>query len=83
MVSKNEIGVWFDHGVAQSCNWLVILTDTFNNETYAVYFSEESHAYRKAMNPGNLTRYEGSYDLKGDRQKQLDMYRCHAIKNIK
>lgn len=70
--SKDDIKGWFDRGIAQNKDFMIIVCDTFNYEDYPVYCSFTAfNAQYNAHSGKNMQRIMEVYDLSMDRDKQL------------
>lgn len=78
MTTKETISTWFDVGVKEGYSHLIVMTDTFDYEDYPMFAYNEDHCreiledYKK----GSMQRVMEVYDLRQDRDEQLNEHRC-------
>jgi len=78
--TRDEIGHWFDRGVKEGADYMIIWVDTFDYEDYPEFVHGGAEAARTALSrPANMTRAMECYDLKADKNSQLNKYRCWAV----
>lgn len=78
MTGKEEISKWFDYGVKQGCTHLIVVTDTFDYENFAVYVLPNQNVKEIERNYSNrekMLKIMEVYNLKMDKEKQLNEYR--------
>jgi len=73
-MSKTEIRAWFQQGVSQGANYMVVMCDTFDYTYYPVYYFTTDDV--RSCAPGSMTRLMEIYDLSMDREQQLDEERA-------
>lgn len=76
--SRKDIERWFDDGVNNNKDFMIVVCDTFDHEDYPVYVSGDREAcqsryeyYRKEP----MQRVMEVYDLKCDRRSQISANR--------
>lgn len=79
MTTREEIGQWFDEGVAKGSAYMVIVCDTFDWGDYPVYCSTEQVARQRTLSPGEMQRVMEVYDLSADKVEQLNKRRNWAL----
>lgn len=77
--TKEQIGRWFDEGVAQGASHMVVICDTFSYDDHPVFCNSSAEARSKAGNPGPMQKTMEVYCLAGDKQKQLDQAHCWQL----
>ena len=70
--SKEEIGEWFDRGVGEKMDFMIVVCDTFDYEDYPAYTTKKDFAEEYAHYDGeNMQRIMEVYDLHLPRDPQL------------
>lgn len=67
-----DISGWFDRGVKQGATHMLVVCDTFDYDDYPVFAYNEAEARQHARCPGEMQRVMEVYNLKLDKQTQLD-----------
>lgn len=75
MTTPAEISEWFDRGVRQGASHMLVMVDTFDYEDYPVYVTDVGEARQRYSSPGEMQRCMEVYNLKLDKQAQLDQAR--------
>lgn len=78
----DEIREWFARGVAEGAEYMIVWCDTFDYEDYPDYYPDRA-ATQEALNEGHLRNMQKAmevYDLRADREEQLGMSRCWALR---
>jgi hypothetical protein len=73
MTTKETISDWFDRGVAQEKDFMIIVCDTFDYEDYPVFCLEDD--YNEIYNHydgKNMQRIMESYNLHKDKNEQIN-----------
>ncbi len=77
--TKDDLGRWFDEGVKKKATHMVVVCDTFDGSDYPVYVMPGEDALEVASryrwNDEKMTRVMEVYDLRLDKQAQLDAER--------
>jgi hypothetical protein len=80
MTTKQEIGAWFDRGLAypEKPTHMLVVVDGFDHEDYPVFVkpSENVHDVYNAYNGPNMQRVMEVYNLQGDKEQQLNEFRA-------
>ena len=78
MTTREEIGEWFDRGVADGATHMIVVCDTFSYEDYPVYVSATENVIevRDKYNGPNMQRVMEVYSLKKNKEEQLSRNRC-------
>lgn len=76
--SKQEISDWFDRGMKEKKDYMLVVCDTFDHEDFPVYATKEkySEVYAEYSNGKNMHRIMEVYDLSMERDTQLSKPRC-------
>lgn len=75
--SQEEISEWFDRGLIQRKDFMIIVCDTFSYEDYPIYCSRsEVIAKHKSCNAEKMQTVMEVYDLSMDKKTQLNAFRC-------
>lgn len=77
--TRKMIQDWFDEGIEQKYNWMVIVCDTYDHEDYPEYAKTRSDAEAIVAKPGKMARVMEVYDLTADRGPQLSAQRVWAL----
>lgn len=79
--TREEIGRWFDEGVAKGATHMIVATDTFDWDDYPVYVMPGSEAAKRAeqVRTQPMTKVMEIYDLAMDRQAQLSKRRAFNV----
>ncbi len=77
MTTKQQISEWFDNGVNEDEEFMLIVCDTFDHIDYPSYVSGKAFKDRfEYYNGKNMQRIIEAYNLKMAKQEQLDQDRC-------
>lgn len=79
--TREELDAWFDRGVQNGDKYMVVIVDTFDWEDYPVFCKTEDEARKRMRSPGEMQKVMEVYDLSGDKEEQLSLSRCFALKN--
>lgn len=79
MTTREEISDWFDRGQKDGWDYMVVVCDKWDYSDYPVYCSTKKAAQNKWDNPGEMQRAMECYNLKGNKQAQLNQRRCNAL----
>ena len=81
MTTREEIGEWFDRGVAKGATHMVVACDTFDHEDYPDYVSPGSdvEAAIARIRAQPMTRIMEVYNLKMSKDEQLKAGRCYNL----
>lgn len=80
MTSRNTISQWFDEGVADGYDRMIVICDTYDYEDYCD-FAHDSNLnvllwyYREQ----SMQKIMEVYDLKMDKEQQLNEYRAYHL----
>jgi len=75
MTTKSTIASWFDRGVAEGASHMIVICDTFDYEDYPVFVDTAEEARDRFNNPGEMQRVMEVYNLKMDKEAQLNQNR--------
>lgn len=75
--TKADIRQWFERGVEEGHDYMIVVCDTFDHEDYPAYamkntFPAQERHYRTA----SMQRIMEVYDLHQDMEEQLNEHRC-------
>lgn len=80
MTSKSEISSWFDRGVESGATHMIVVCDTFDYEDYPVFVMPDDNIETKLIQyRGNMQRVMEVYNMKLDKQTQLNEHRAYHI----
>ena len=72
MAKTKELSDWFDAGVAEGHDYMVVVCDTFDHEDYPVYTSKENvHEKHDRCQAADMQRVMEVYDLKQPKEVQM------------
>jgi hypothetical protein len=75
--TRQDIEGWFDRGLNQGSDFMIIVCDTFDYEDYPVYASKADYkAAHSSHNGKNMGRVMEVYDLSMDKDTQMDEHRA-------
>lgn len=79
--TREEIGRWFDEGVAKGATHMIVATDIFDWDDYPVYVMPGSVAAKRAdeVRSQSMTKVMEVYDLSMDRAQQLGAGRVYNV----
>jgi len=72
MTTKEDISHWFEEGKHNKAIFMFVMCDTFDWEDYPSYAYTVAQAHDKNNNVGNMQKIMEIYDLRKDKQKQLN-----------
>ena len=81
MTTRQEIRDWFDQGVAEGKDYLIVVCDTFDYEDYPVYATAEHYpeTIKRYVPASNMQQVMEIYDLNMDQDEQMKERRAwHA-----
>lgn len=79
-VTRQEISGWFDQGVKDGREFMIIVCDTFDYEDYPVYSSRGRLAEEMRNHDGkNMQRIMEVYDLKKPKEAQMNATRAWEV----
>lgn len=82
MTTRETLGGWFDEGVRDGADFMIIATDTFSWEDFPVYVrGSRDLASQRAQELENapMSQVMEVYDLRGDKEAQLATERTWAV----
>jgi hypothetical protein len=79
MTSRAQIEQWFDRGIEQGKRFMVVVCDTFDYEDYPVFTDTDQECTDKVKAPGDMQRVMEVYDLRLDKNTQLNTDRCWSL----
>jgi hypothetical protein len=70
---------WFDRGIEEGARYLIVACDTFSYDDYPVFVKENENFYKKydELDGKNMQKIMEVYDLKMDKETQLNEQRAH------
>jgi hypothetical protein len=78
--TRADISGWFDRGLAEGADFLIVVCDTFDWGDYPVYASaDDVHSRYDGLNGPNMQKVMEVYDLRKDKARQLAEYRAHHL----
>ena len=70
--TKAIIEEWFDRGVREKEEFMIVVCDTYDHDDYPVYTSKKNYAKEYAEHNGeNMQRIMEVYNLKMSKKKQM------------
>lgn len=78
-ITMEDISEWFDEGTKMGATHLIIVCDTFDYEDYPVFVGPDENARERFVryNGPNMQRVMEVYDLRQDKEKQLNEFRSY------
>ncbi len=73
--TKADIRGWFDRGVSQGAEFMIVVCDSFDYDDYPVFCTAENYEEKHAASCTNMQRIMEVYDLSMDRELQLAEHR--------
>lgn len=80
--SRQEISAWFDLGVERGATHMLVLCDTYDWGDYPVFAKSAQEAKNRAANPGDMQRVMEVYNLRKDKEPQLDQFRVYDVDEV-
>lgn len=80
MTTQKQIAAWYDEGVKDGKAYMVVWCDTYDWSDYPACFDNREETQRAINSPSSMQKVMEVYDLNGDREAQLGMYRCWALR---
>lgn len=78
--TRTTLSSWFDRGVAEEREFMIVVCDTFDYVDYPVYAdASDVHDVHDAQANKNMTRIMEVYDLRDDKAEQLAARRVHRL----
>jgi hypothetical protein len=75
--TKEDIKVWFERGLAQKQEFLIVVCDSFDWEDYPVFATKDNFSEKYKSHDGvNMQRIMEVYDLSLDMHTQLNERRA-------
>ncbi len=76
--TREDISTWFDAGEVGGYTHMIIVCDTYDYENYPRYVKshEDPRSVAALYTPRNMERVDEVYDLRKDRDEQLDEVRA-------
>ena len=83
--TKTEISEWFDRGIETGMAYMLVVCDRFDHEDYPVYAENDEQAFKanREHNGPNMQKVMEVYDLRLDKQTQLNEFRAFHLPAIK
>jgi len=79
MTSRLDISDWFDRGVFEGKSHMLVMCDTFDYEDYPVFTDTDEECLNKYKNPGKMQGVMEVYDLKAEKNEQLNQRRVFNL----
>lgn len=82
MTTAAEIGEWFDRGVRQGAEYMIVVCDTFDHEGYPSYVQpgEDFWAKYESYDGGKgMQRIMEVYNLRKSKPEQMGQRRAFAV----
>lgn len=81
MTTREEIGAWFDRGVAQNATHMLVVCDTFDYDDYPAYATGDDNAVERYAYYSNasMQKVMEVYDLRMDKDTQLTSHRVFNL----
>lgn len=76
----HTISTWFDYGVADKAQYMIVWCDDFDYSDYPAYYPDEQSAQTALNHPSSTQRAMECYDLRTDKQEQLNLRRAWALR---
>jgi len=78
ITSKQILDQWFEAGLKMKATHMIVVCDTFDHKDYPVYCIGDQHTKDQfdEHNDINMQRVMEVYDLREDKQKQLEAHRA-------
>ena len=79
MTSRQDIADWFDAGKSRGEMFMIVASDTYDHEDFPVYVRQEQAfwaTFSQYDYPANMLRIMEVYDLRQDREEQLNEHRA-------
>ncbi len=79
--TRQEISTWFDRGVERGATHMIIVCDTYDHDDYPVFaFGDaEALANHEQHNGKNMQRVMEVYDLRADKDEQMQEHRAMRL----
>lgn len=78
--TAENIGGWFDRGVANNEAYMIVWCDTYDYEDYPAYYDSREEAQKALDKPGNMQKAMECYDLSKSKAAQLALARSWALR---
>lgn len=77
--SREDISDWFDRGVAEGADHMIVVCDTYDHEDYPVMTKGDAMFWRshREHDGANMQRIMEVYDLHRDKAEQMEMRRAY------
>ena len=80
MTTRSEISEWFDRGVKEGADFMIVVCDTFDWEDYPVYGNEvEFYDKYDKYNGKDMQKVMEVYDLRKNKEYQMSQRRCFSM----
>jgi hypothetical protein len=80
--TKQDIDGWFNRGVAQKAEYMLVFCDTWDYEDYPVFTYSDAECLAQYENPGEMQRVMEVYDLRADKTQQLNERRAMRLPKV-
>lgn len=78
--TRGMLASWFDEGVEEGHQWMVIRCDAFDHSDYPSYHDTREDTEKIMKEPGKMQRVMEVYKLDPNfKDIQLGQYRCYAL----
>lgn len=80
--SRQEISEWFDRGLKGKHSYMLVVCDTFDWDDYPVFTDTDDECLSKYDKPGDMQTVMEVYNLKDDKESQMNERRCFRLPNL-
>jgi hypothetical protein len=80
--TREEISKWFDRGLESNHIYMLVVCDTFDWDDYPVFTNSDEECISKYNRPGDMQKVMEVYDLRQDKQEQMNERRCFRLPTI-
>jgi hypothetical protein len=77
--TRNDIEGWFDKGVSQGYDYMLVMCDSYDCENYPQYCQQSQLHELYHQYPSNMQYVEELYDLHMDKESQIKQRRCFSF----
>lgn len=84
--TRDDLSRWFDEGVRQKAEFMLVAVDTFDWEDYPVYVEREADFDGKLLsyqNPDRMSKVMEVYDLKQPKEPQITQHRTWNTPSVR
>ena len=78
--TKQDISEWFNRGVQDKADYMIVVCDTYDWDDYPVYANKSDvHAKYQEHNGPNMQKVMEVYDLHSDKDEQMNERRANRL----